>query len=119
MTRSSIYAAVLATAWVGGASAAFAHHGWGGYDSAQVLTFTGTVREFAYQNPHASLVVEAPGKTWSVVLAPPFRMANRGLPADAIKPGDTVTVEGYPSRSDPQELRAERIRTGEKTTELR
>ena len=58
-------------------------------------------------------------KTWNVVLAPPSRMENRGLPRDALKPGNTVTVVGYPNRSKPDEMRAERITVDGKTVELR
>jgi hypothetical protein len=53
------------------------------------------------------------------VLAPPSRMENRGLPKDALKIGNTVTVVGYPNRSKPEEMRAERITFQGKTVELR
>jgi hypothetical protein len=33
--------------------------------------------------------------------------------------GTTATVVGYPNRNKPDELRAERITIGDKTTELR
>ena len=33
---------------------ALAHHGWSGYDSSKVLTFTGTIREAATSIPTAS-----------------------------------------------------------------
>ncbi|MDQ2101747.1 DUF6152 family protein [Azospirillum sp. C340-1] len=98
---------------------AAAHHGWGGYDSGQVLTLTGTVQQFAFDNPHAMLNLQADGKVWHVVLAPPSRMSARGLPAGTITPGQTVTVVGYPAKSDPAELRAERITAAGKTVELR
>lgn len=98
---------------------AAAHHGWGGYDSGQVLTLTGTVRQFAFDNPHAMLNLQADGKVWHVVLAPPGRMTARGLPTGSITPGQTVTVVGYPAKSDPAELRAERITAADKTVELR
>ncbi len=59
------------------------------------------------------------GKTWMAVLAPPSRMETRGLQRDALKTGVTATVVGYPSRTNPDELRAERITIDGKTTELR
>jgi hypothetical protein len=59
------------------------------------------------------------GKTWLVVLAPPSRMENRGLPKGMLKAGVKATVVGYPSRNDPRELRAERITIEGKTVELR
>lgn len=101
------------------AAPAWAHHGWGSYDASQVLTLTGKVQEMSYANPHGTLRLDAPGKVWLVILAPPSRMQNRGLPADALKPGTTVTVVGYPHKTDTSELRAERITVNGKTTELR
>jgi hypothetical protein len=101
------------------AGAADAHHGWGSYDASQVLTLTGKIQEMTYANPHGTLKLEAPGKVWIVTLAPPFRMQNRSLPADVLKAGTTVTIVGYPSRTDPTEMRAERITVNGQTTELR
>ena len=72
-----------------------------------------------YEHPHGHIALEAPGKTWSVVLAPPSRMENRGLTSAALKPGTTATVFGYPNRTKPEEMRAERITIDGKTVELR
>lgn len=101
------------------APAAGAHHGWSGYDATQVLTLTGVIRESGYEHPHGHVRLEVPGKVWHVVLAPPSRMERRGLPASALAPGITATVVGYPSRTDPVEMRAERITIDGRTTELR
>jgi hypothetical protein len=98
---------------------AAAHHGWSGYDASHVLNLTGTIRDAGYEHPHGFVKLETPGKTWLVVLAPPSRMENRGLPREMLKPGTTASVVGYPNRSDPGEMRAERITIGDKTTELR
>jgi hypothetical protein len=46
-------------------------------------------------------------------------MKHRGLDQAALKPGTTATVEGYPNRGKPGELRAERITVNGKTVELR
>ena len=96
-----------------------AHHGWSGYDSNTPLKVAGTIRESGYEHPHGYVKLEVPGKTWLVVLAPPSRMENRGLPAAALKAGASAQVEGYPNRSDAQEMRAERITIDGKTVELR
>jgi len=99
--------------------AALAHHGWSEYDSAKELKLTGKIVESGYEHPHGHVRLEAPGKTWEVVLAPPSRMERRGLEKGALKPGATVTVVGYPNRSKPEEMRAERIQVNGKTIELR
>jgi hypothetical protein len=97
----------------------FAHHGWSEYDSSKALTLTGKIVESGYEHPHGHVRLETPGKTWHVVLAPPSRMERRGLEKGALKPGVTVSVEGYPNRDKPEELRAERISVNGKTVELR
>ena len=98
---------------------AWAHHGWSEYDSAKELKLTGKIVESGYEHPHGHVRLETPGKTWSVVLAPPSRMERRGLEKGALKSGATATVEGYPNRDKPEEMRAERITLNGKTVELR
>lgn len=98
---------------------AAAHHGWSEYDTTRTLTLTGKIVASGYEHPHGHIRLEAPGKTWHVVLAPPSRMENRGLPAADIATGKTVTVVGYANRGKAGEMRAERISAGGKTVELR
>lgn len=99
--------------------AAPAHHGWSEYDSSKLLRLTGKIVESGYEHPHGHVRLETPGKTWTVVLAPPSRMERRGLEKGMLKPGASATVEGYANRDKPEELRAERILIDGKTIELR
>jgi hypothetical protein len=104
------------------AGAAAAHHGWSEYDAGKTLTLTGTIRESGYDNPHGFVRLQVEGeqgKTWHVVLAPPSRMEARGLTREMLAQGTTATVVGYPHRKKAEEMRAERITIGDKTTELR
>jgi len=104
------------------AGTALAHHGWTGYDEQKATTVTGVIRESSWENPHGLIRLQGDdgkGKTWLVYLAPPSRMDSRGLSKDAIKVGATVTVIGYPNKSTADEMRAEKITAGGKTTELR
>lgn len=99
--------------------AALAHHGWSEYDQQNVLKLTGTIEDAGYEHPHGHVKLKTPGKTWVAVLAPPSRMDARGLTKEMLKDGATATVEGYPSRVKPEEMRAERITVAGKTVELR
>jgi hypothetical protein len=118
-------AVLLLTAAPFGIVTASAHHGWSGYDSTKPLNLTGSIKESGYEHPHGFVSLEVPasaagaGKVWRVVLAPPSRMENRGLPREMLKAGTTVSVVGYPHRTDGEEMRAERITVGGKTVELR
>ena len=93
--------------------------GWSGYDATKELTLTGTITESGYEHPHGHVRLDVPGKVWLVVLAPPTRMESRGLPASKLKVGTKATVVGYPNRSNPDEMRAERITIDGATVELR
>jgi hypothetical protein len=98
---------------------AFGHHGWSEYDQQTTLKLTGTIEESGYEHPHGHIRLKTPDKTWTAVLAPPSRMDARGLSKEMLKVGAAVTVEGYPSRVKPEEMRAERITAAGKTVELR
>jgi hypothetical protein len=119
MKRRRAILAVVALAAGALAATALAHHGWSEYDSSKEVNLTGKIVESGYEHPHGHVRLETPGKTWLCVLAPPSRMENRGLPKDALKIGNTVTVVGYPNRNKPEEMRAERITFQGKTVELR
>ena len=98
---------------------AFAHHGWGSYDAARLISISSNVERANWENPHVTVVVTHQSKSWDAVLAPPFRMSARGLNPDMIKPGTSVRLEGYPSTRTNTEMRAERIIVGNTTYELR
>lgn len=101
------------------AATASAHHGWSEYNADTPLTLSGTIEESGYMQPHGYVRLKTADKTWLVVLAPPSRMENRGLAKDMLANGNKASVYGYPNRNKPDELRAERITIGSKTTELR
>jgi hypothetical protein len=101
------------------AGAALAHHGWSEYDGDKPVQASGVIRESGYEHPHGHIRLETPGKTWLVILAPPSRMAARGLPAQDLRPGTQASVAGYPHRTKAEEMRAERITVGGRTVELR
>jgi hypothetical protein len=96
-----------------------AHHGWSGYDSSKAVELKGIIVESGYEHPHGFVRLKAEDKTWVVVLAPPSRMERRQLPRQNLAKGTEAVVFGYPSRSDSEELRAERITIAGRTTELR
>ncbi len=116
MTKSTALA-LLALLLI--AAPAAAHHGWSSYDSNNAITLTGTITEASYTYPHGTIMLETPGKIWLAVLAPPSRMSARGLPSSDLTVGAKATVEGYASRQDPNEMRAERITVHGRTIELR
>jgi len=96
-----------------------AHHGWSEYEQTKLVKLSGKVTQNGYEHPHGFIKFDADGKEWIVILAPPFRMENRGLSKSDITAGSQVSVEGYINRTKPHEMRAERIMVNNKTIELR
>lgn len=82
------------------AATASAHHGWAEYDTDKPLQLDGTIQQAGYVQPHGWIRLKSAGKTWLAV-------------------GTSASVYGYPHRTRPDEMRAERITIGGKTTELR
>lgn len=101
------------------ATPALAHHGWSEYDASRPLNLTGTIESSSYTQPHGHIRLKTENGSWDVVLAPPSRMESRGLAKSMLAPGQHAVVYGYPHRTKNDEMRAERITIGEKTTELR
>lgn len=114
-TRGLFWTAACSVALVG---TALAHHGWTGY-TEELQKLSGTIEQSSYSNPHGSIQLKTADKTWEVVLAPPSRMTTRGLTEGMLKVGTPATVEGYQSKTDEKEMRAERISIAGKTVELR
>jgi hypothetical protein len=77
---------------------AWAHHSWAAYEAGKRATLTGTIRELNSGNPHATLVLETTEKTWDVMLDSPTRLQNRGVTADLLATGRTLTIEGLPRK---------------------
>jgi hypothetical protein len=112
----------LGTAFMLLAGTALAHHGWAGYDESKPITLTGFVTDLSWENPHGLIklrVDEGRGKTWQGTLAPVSRMEQRGLKKEALTPGVKATIVGLPSKSNPSEVKVEKITINGKTTELR
>src|SRR5688572_390854 len=100
-------------------AAVLAHHGWGSYDASKTVIVQGPIETSNYSNPHATITVKAPDKVWTVTLAPVSRMQARGASAELVAVGKTVKAEGYASKVEPGEMRAERITIDGKTVEMR
>ena len=94
-------AALIAAAMVPAAGAA-AHHSYSAFDLHRDITVRGTVKSFAWEDPHSVIelvVLDADGKAtvWSVEGAGPRRLTSRGWSVDSLKPGDRAEIVLNPS----------------------
>jgi Family of unknown function (DUF6152) len=98
---------------------AFAHHGWGGFDTSRVLDFTGPVARSTWANPHGTLWMMRERDELVIELAPVSRMQARGLAETEVAAGQRVRVFAYQNRGNPLVHRAEWIEVAGRRVELR
>ena len=82
---------------------ALAHHSNAGFDRDNPITLTGTVTTYLFTNPHTLIgfdVKDEKGAVthWTLEAGPPHRMYKSGWTRNSLKPGDTITVTGDPSK---------------------
>ncbi len=102
MKKASL--SIAATGALLAAAPAWAHHSHAMFDTSKTTTITGTVKAFAFANPHLYLTVMAPddsGKIiqYAVEMSTTGNMANQGVGPETFKPGDKVTVHVSPLKS--------------------
>ena len=86
------------------AASASAHHSPILFDRTRKLTLSGTVAEFAWMNPHASIQLDVPTAAggvdrWGVEMNSPNNLVKEGWKSTLIKSGDKVAVVVHPLRS--------------------
>lgn len=96
------------------ASAAFAHHGTANYETTKSVSVTGTVTDFNFTNPHVQIymdVKDATGKVakWQGELTSPNHLSRSGWQKDTIKPGDVITISGFPTKSGTPEIWIQKV----------
>jgi hypothetical protein len=92
-----------------------AHHSFAVHFVAdRLITVRGTVSEFTFRNPHGVLMLGVEGddgaeQQWKIETNSPNILRRRGWTETSIKPGDVVTVEGYPARDGSNFMRVYRV----------
>lgn len=83
------------------AAPALAHHSFAAeYDETKPVLVTGTVTKVEWSNPHIWFYVDAKDDSgnivnWGFSGGPPASLIRRGIPKDALKVGDVITVSGF------------------------
>lgn len=94
----------VAAAWALLAASLAAHHSPVMFDRSKKQTITGTVKEFVWTNPHASIQVEvanAKGGTdvWGVEMNSPNNLVKQGWKSTILKGGEKVSIVINPLRT--------------------
>ena len=117
MTRKSAGVAVALGLWVA-ATPLTGHHSFAAhYDEANPVTITGQVRKVVWKNPHVVLNIDVPGDggkvtSWQLEMGSPNGLMQQGWRVDSIKPGDQVTVTGFPAKDGSHVANARKVVLG-------
>ncbi|MES2625462.1 MAG: DUF6152 family protein [Pseudomonadota bacterium] len=108
-----LYVCVFASVLV--APFALGHHSFAVHFVAdKTVEVKGTVESFRFSNPHGILTfntVDASGATvaWRAETNSPNVLRRRGWDRDALKPGDQITVTGFPARDGTSYMRISKV----------
>ena len=103
-----VFAAAAALAAAG---AAQAHHSFAVFfDPEKSVKVTGKVTSFRFTNPHGTVALDVtrPDVTvekWRAETNAPVILSRRGWTRASMKPGETITISGWPSRDGRNYLR--------------
>jgi hypothetical protein len=75
----------------------FAHHSTAAFDNEKVVRIEGTVTQFRWTNPHASIKVdgdasEGPDGLWTVEMTAPNILLREGWKRTSLKNGDKIVM---------------------------
>jgi hypothetical protein len=83
---------------------AFAHHSTTAFDNEKVIRIEGTVKQFRWINPHASIKIEGdasegPDGLWTIEMTAPNSLLLAGWKRTTIKEGDKVVMFANPLKN--------------------
>jgi hypothetical protein len=92
-----------------------AHHSFAAeYDATKAIRITGVISKVEWTNPHSYLYIDVKDEhgslvTWTCEGGAPNTLSRRGFTKNAIKIGDTVTIDGYGAKDGSRLMDARRI----------
>jgi hypothetical protein len=92
-----------------------AHHSFfGRFDTGGTMYLEGEVTRVQWRNPHAHIFLRSTAgdgtvTEWDLESGSPTLMFRAGIPADAIQPGMTIRVAGYPPLTAKKEMFATNV----------
>lgn len=97
-----------------GSSMAFAHHGTANYDTTKMISVRGPVTSFQFINPHVIISMDIKNDkgivlNWQGALTSPNRLTRTGWTKDSVKPGDMITISGFPAKTGAPEIWIQKV----------
>ncbi|MDB5461083.1 MAG: hypothetical protein JWO72_2824 [Caulobacteraceae bacterium] len=102
LVKSALKVALPVAAVLALALPASAHHAFNMFALDQVVTMSGTVKDYQFKMPHVWIYVVSQGKAgqeeWGFECHSPNLVARKGWTVGTLKPGDKITVRMHPMK---------------------
>jgi hypothetical protein len=105
----------LAAIGVFGTAVLMAHHSFSAeFDDQKSVTLVGTVTKLEWTNPHVWVYIDVKDEKgdlqhWQCESGPPNMLARAGWRKTSLKPGDSVTINGYRAKDGTNTISAHDI----------
>ena len=100
MSRAVLTAGIAGALFAAAPAAGWAHHSHAMFDTSKQETIEGTVKAFAFSNPHVYLFLvsmkDGKPSTYSIEMSFIQNMERQGIMSSTFKPGDKVSVRVNP-----------------------
>ena len=90
------------------------------FDDSRRITISGTVREWWLVDPHSGMTVDVIGSDghvarWAIEMTARFNLVANGWTDSTLRPGDRVTVTGWPARDNSPRMYARSLLSSDGT----
>ena len=98
---------------------ALAHHSVSNFDQNKMSHITGVVAYVSFTNPHSYFDIDVKGENgadkYKVFATSKVALLRYGWRPNSVKVGDTISIEGWPDRTNPHYLYMLKIRFADGT----
>jgi hypothetical protein len=101
-----------------------AHHSFAADYTSKPITLNGTITKFVWMNPHTRIYFDVPDTNgapnaavtrWECEGSAPGGLLSHGWSRGALKPGDRVTIEGFPAKTRSNVCKARAVKLADGT----
>jgi hypothetical protein len=110
----------LAALMLAPAPVMLAHHSFAAEYESRLITLNGTITKFVWANPHTRIYFDVTDAgeavtKWECEGGAPGGLLGHGWSKGSLKPGDHVTIEGFPARDHSNICKARAVKRADGT----
>jgi hypothetical protein len=93
----------------------FGHHSFAAEYGSKPITLKGTIVRFVWMNPHTRIYLDVTSRSgavakWECEGSAPGGLLSNGWSRESLRPGDRVTIEGFPAKDRPNACKTRAVK---------